>query len=78
MLFKLFFIQNTSIVFWFCFFGKAEIIEVLDRLVFFGLTYCATSLGNEIGKEKVDKIILDFIVYFDGEFLTVCRCSILS
>lgn len=42
------------------------------RFVVNAPNHCAALLGNNFGKEKVNKIMLDFIVYF----VTILKCLI--
>lgn len=50
--------------------------EMTKKFVLNHLTYCATMLGDNFGKETVYKIKLDFIVYFDRSYVTTLRCPI--
>lgn len=38
----------------------------MSDFVFNVLIYCIMLLGNNFGKEKIYKIIFEFIVYFDS------------
>lgn len=47
-----------------------------NRFIVNTLTHCTTLLRNSFVKEKIYKIIFDFIVYSDRKFVTIWRCPI--
>lgn len=48
------------------------------RLVDHTFIHCAMLIDNNFGVENIYKIILYFIVYFDGKYVTMWRCPILA
>lgn len=49
---------------------------MIYRFVLYALTYCATLLDYNFWKENAYKIMLDFIVYFDGKYITTWNSPI--
>lgn len=56
-------------------FGKVKIVKAGLKLITYmfvvnALTHCAMRLGINIGKDRICKIVLYFIVYFDRNYVT--------
>lgn len=54
--------------------APAEFTLMMYSFLVNTLTYCAMLLGSKFVKENIYKIKLEFIVYFDGKYVTWWRC----